>query len=94
MKFRNIILIVLVLVVFSILGFTIGWAKDGQQCTMNPLLYGADRIYQQNDNLEVSCTCNLLEMGYEPIHFNRTTIWQNTKSFSSKFINVSNLKIG
>ncbi len=47
--------------------------QDGAQCTFNPLVYGANQLYESN-NKEVMCQCNLLTDNPSPtLYFNHNS---------------------
>ena len=80
----------LVIVVIALLIFNIGWAKEGQECIKNPMVYGAQKIYDQNNELEVFCSCTLLDPRYNSFYFNKEKVWQD-EVFS--YINLSEILV-
>ncbi len=95
MKINNkTILIILVIIVFAMLIFIMFWAIEGQNCTMNPLVYGAQKIYNQNGDLEISCSCFILDPKYNNFYFNKDKMWteetQEQMNFSEILTNQKN----
>lgn len=72
---RVILIFILIIIVFLLL-FNLLWFKDGKECLKNPMTYAAQKIYDQNDELEISCRCIFYEPGYNPFYFDRNEVKQ------------------
>ena len=69
----EILLFVAVVILLFIVIVKIG--QDGTQCTLNPLIYGANELREQN-NKEIICQCNLLSTSPTPtLYFNHNNTW-------------------
>lgn len=80
-------------ILFYILIFKIN--SDGSQCTLNPLVYGFDKLQEVN-KYPLMCSCNLLSsFPSQTLHFNSTSQWYTNpiivSSSTSDNINYSNI---
>lgn len=62
-----IILLILAIVSLVFLG------KDGQECLINPFLYGAEKV-ENEDSGALLCRCEYNSISYAPFYFNSTKI--------------------
>ncbi|MCH7519550.1 MAG: hypothetical protein IH964_11070, partial [Candidatus Dadabacteria bacterium] len=72
----------------ALIFFNIVWAKEGQQCINNPIVYGAQKIYDDNDKLEIKGTIVLLDPRYNTIYFNKEKVWQEETYSQTNFSEV------
>ncbi len=88
---NNTIIISLTIVVIALIFFNIFWAKEGQECINSPMTYGAQKIYDQHDELEVMGTIVLLDPRYNNIYFNKEKVWQEETYAQTEFYEILNL---
>lgn len=63
-------LIALVIMAFVFLGMAF---REGNKCTANPLIYGADKL-SSTETGDFSCSCSFSNSNYDPLYFDKENI--------------------
>jgi len=77
---RNLEPLILLALIVSLIVFCVIIQRESSKCVANPLIYGANKIYQGNDQ-NIQCTCQIPENPKFYYGFNRSSWWQDTTGY-------------
>lgn len=85
----NLLLFIVVVILMYIVLVKIG--SEGVECTLNPLVYGAEQLQGINSK-PLQCSCSLYTDGdSQTLHFNSTSSWLSNPFIDDVYIPVFNL---